>query len=206
MIYAIIVLAIISRFVPHMPNVGLVTALAIFSAANMDWKKSIGITLIVRFISDIFLGFFAWPLMLAVYASHLSGILFGVWIKRSVATPSASEGSLKMESSKGFFSQMHSLRMVNNKWLKIVASSLGASLVFFLVTNFAYLYAEYPHNFAGIVLAYANGLPFLRGTMVGDVGYSVLLFGAFEAVKYLTRIYRLKTDLLISTDSNIKHQ
>lgn len=157
MIYAIIVLAIISRFVPHMPNVGLVTALAIFSAANMDWKKSLGITLATRFVSDIFLGFFAWPVMLAVYASHLAGILFGVWIKRTA----------------------------NHRWLKIIASSLGASVVFFLVTNFAYLYVEYPHNFAGIVLAYTNGLPFLRGTMIGDVGYSVLLFGVYQLAIYL---------------------
>ena len=85
-------------------------------------------------------------------------------------------------------------------------SSLSASVLFFLVTNFAYLYAEYPHNFAGIILAYANGLPFLRGTIVGDLGYSVALFGVFEAFKYLTRIYRLKTDLLMSSDSNIAHQ
>ena len=39
MIYFIIALAVVSRFVPHMPNVGLITALAMFSAANMDWKN-----------------------------------------------------------------------------------------------------------------------------------------------------------------------
>ncbi len=212
MLYGIIILAVVSRFIPHMPNVGLITALAMFSAVNMDWKKSVGITLAARFVSDIFLGFFAWPLMVAVYASHLAGILFGLWIKRSVTTPSlpvrqagASEGSLKMESGKGFFAQMHSLRMVNNKWPKIIFSSLSTSVLFFLVTNFAYLYAEYPHNFAGIMLAYTNGLPFLRGTILGDVGYAVALFGVFEAVKYLTRIYRLKTDLLMSTDSSSAH-
>jgi hypothetical protein len=80
LIYAIVVLAIISRFIPHMPNVGLITALAMFSAVNLDWKKSVGITLAARFVSDIFLGFFAWPLMLEVFASHLGGILFVFWI------------------------------------------------------------------------------------------------------------------------------
>ncbi len=155
LIYAIVVLAIISRFIPHMPNVGLITALAMFSAVNLDWKKSVGITLAARFVSDIFLGFFAWPLMLAVYASHLAGILFGLWIKHTS----------------------------NNRWAKIIFSSLSTSVLFFLVTNFAYLYAEYPHNFAGIMLAYANGLPFLRGTIVGDVGYAVALFGALAIAK-----------------------
>lgn len=156
-LYGIVILAIVSRFVPHMPNVGLITALAMFSAANMDWKKSVGITLVARFVSDMFLGFFAWPLMVAVYVSHLAGILFGLWIKRAS----------------------------NNRWAKIIFSSLSTSVLFFLATNFAYFYAEYPHNFSGVMLAYANGLPFLRGTMVGDVGYAVALFGVFELAMYL---------------------
>ena len=155
-IYFVIILAVASRFVPHMPNVGLITALAMFSAANMDWKKAAGITLAARFLSDIFLGFFAWPLMVAVYAAHLVGILFGVWIKNSNS----------------------------NRWLKIAGSSLASSVLFFLATNFAFLYAEYPHNFSGVMLAYTNGLPFLRGTIVGDLGYSVALFGAFGLALY----------------------
>ncbi|MFA5990948.1 MAG: DUF6580 family putative transport protein [Candidatus Doudnabacteria bacterium] len=168
-LYGIIILAVLSRFIPHMPNVGLITALAMFSAVNMDWKKSVGITLAARFVSDIFLGFFAWPLMVAVYASHLAGILFGLWIKRTS----------------------------NNRWAKIIFSSLATSVLFFLVTNFAYLYAEYPHNFAGIMLAYANGLPFLRGTLVGDLGYSVALFGVFQLVMYF-KANQAKTKFLIS--------
>lgn len=155
-IYFIVVLAVASRFIPHLPNVGIITALAMFSAANMDWKKAAGITLAARFISDIYLGFFAWPLMAAVYAAHLVGILFGVWIKNS-------NGS---------------------RWLRIAGSSLASSVLFFLATNFAFLYAEYPHNFSGILLAYANGLPFLRGTVIGDLGYALALFGSFALVKY----------------------
>ncbi len=166
-IYLIIILAVASRFIPHMPNVGLITALAMFSAANMDWKKAAGITLAARFISDIYLGFFAWPLMVAVYASHLVGILFGVWIKNPTSPrPSPYEGRVPAGRER-----------LQYRAIKIIVSSLGASAIFFLVTNFAFLYAEYPHNFAGVILAYANGLPFLRGTLVGDLGYVVALFG-----------------------------
>jgi hypothetical protein len=173
-IYLIIILAVASRFIPHMPNVGLITALAMFSAANMDWKKAAGVTLAARFISDIYLGFFAWPLMVAVYASHLVGILFGVWIKNSTSPrPSPYEGRVPAGRER-----------LQYRVVKIIVSSLGASLIFFLVTNFAFLYAEYPHNFAGVILAYANGLPFLRGTMVGDLGYAVALFGTFALAKY----------------------
>ena len=156
MIYFIILLAIAARFIPHMPNFAPITALAIFSAVNLGWKKSVALTLAVRLISDIFLGFFAWPIMLAVYASHLAGVLLGLWIKKST----------------------------NFRWARIISSSLFASVIFFLATNFAFLYKDYPHTWAGIALAYTNGLPFFRGTLWGDLGYTVALFGAYELVRY----------------------
>lgn len=156
MIYLFIVLvAAASRFVPHIPNFAPITALAIFSAAYLPKKQAIAIPLAARFISDLFIGFFAWQLMLAVYASHLLGVLFGLWIKQE----------------KG------------GKWLKIFASSLGASLLFFGITNFAFLYAQYPHNFSGIIQAYVAGLPFLKGTVLGDMTYSVALFGAYALAR-----------------------
>jgi hypothetical protein len=163
-IYLIIILAVVSRFFPHLPNFAPITALAIFSAATLDWKKSVGLTLAIRFISDLFLGFFSWPLMLAVYASHLVGVLFGLWVKESQ----------------------------NYKILKITASSLGSSGVFFLVTNFAFLYSEYEHNLSGIILAYTNGLPFLKGTVVGDLAYTLVLFGAYAVV---VNAYKIKQKL-----------
>ncbi len=155
LVYLIILFAIAARFIPHMPNFAPITALAIFSAAYLPKKQAIAIPLAVRFISDIFLGFFAWPLMVAVYFSHLVGVLFGIWIKNAK----------------------------NYRWVKIIISAFGSAAVFFLVTNFAYLYAYYPHNFSGIIAAYTNGLPFLRGTLLGDVGYSVALFGGYALAR-----------------------
>ncbi|MCL5775123.1 MAG: hypothetical protein M1333_02830 [Patescibacteria group bacterium] len=156
MIYLFIVLvAAASRFVPHIPNFAPITALAIFSAAYLPKKQAIVIPLAARFVSDLFIGFFAWQLMLAVYASHLLGVLFGLWIKQE-------KGS---------------------RWLKIFASSVGASLLFFAITNFAFLYVQYPHNFSGIVQAYVAGMPFLKGTVLGDLTYSVVLFGAYALAK-----------------------
>lgn len=169
-IYFIILSAVVSRFIPHMPNFAPITALAIFAGANLGWKKSVGLTLAVRFISDIFLGFFSWPLMLSVYAGHLSGVLFGVWIKRS-----------------GGY-----------RWVKIIGSSLGSSAIFFIVTNFAFLYADYPHTVSGIAAAYINGLPFLRGTIFGDLFYAAGLFLAYQATLYILRAYKRKKDLRFS--------
>lgn len=150
----IIFVAILARFVPHIPNFAPVTALAIFSAVYLSKKQAVIIPLAVRLVSDLFIGFFAWPLMIAVYASHLLGVLFGLWTKRKAS----------------------------GRWPRIVVSALGSSLVFFIITNFAYLYPQYPHNLTGITQAYAAGLPFLRGTILGDMTYTLALFGAYNLV------------------------
>lgn len=189
-----------------MPNLAPVTALAIFGAAFLPKKQAVALPLAVRFISDIFLGFFAWPQMVAVYGAHLVGVLFGLWIRKSTgATPefftskllSVSEkypGPRNMLISGSRLSPddlpMSSAGMVKSRWPKILASSLGASIIFFLATNFALLYPEpqYSHNWSGIMLSYYNGLPFFRGTLLGDLGYTVGLFGAYQLTLYVQSV------------------
>ena len=205
-IYLVIILAVISRFMPHIPNFAPITALAIFAAANMDLKKAAGITLAARLVSDLFIGFVAWPMMLAIYASHLVGVLFGVWIKRGgsvipetrlvrrsfLELRGLGEGGSEVGAHKRVIRNLAHIKldpgseagMTNRRWFRIIASSLAASAIFFLVTNFAFLYSNYPHNFSGIIQSYINGLPFLRGTLMGDMFYSLALFGAYDFVKF----------------------
>lgn len=164
-VYAIIFLGVAARFIPHMPNLAPVTALAIFAATYLPKKQAIALPLAVRFVSDIFLGFFAWQQMLVVYACHLFGVLLGLWIKQSEKT---------------------SIRV-----LKIGSAGVLSASIFFLATNFAFLYTVYPHTWAGVMESYVNGLPFLRGTLAGDVGYTLALFGAYALS---TRLVAEKTN------------
>lgn len=64
----------------------------------------------------------------------------------------------------------------------VLASSIGASIFFYLVTNFG-VWAEgllYPPTLGGLVSSYVNALPFLRNTLMGNMFYSAALFGAYE--------------------------
>jgi len=63
----------------------------------------------------------------------------------------------------------------------ILASFISAS-VFFLITNFAFLYPAslYPHNISGILTSYAAGLPFFRNMLIGNLVFSAVLFGSFH--------------------------
>ncbi len=178
MIYLIIILAVLSRFIPHLPNFAPITAIAMFSAYYLGWKQAVGLTLAIRFISDVFLGFVAWPMMVAIYLSHLVGVLFGVWVKNSSHPPLWKRGGVTVSSP-----SLAKEGVGGVVWLKVFVSSLGASIIFFLVTNFAFLYSNYSHNLSGIIESYINGLPFLRGTVMGDMFYSVALFGGLALVK-----------------------
>lgn len=64
---------------------------------------------------------------------------------------------------------------------RIGAATLGASLLFFAVSNFASWLEQalpYGYSFAGLVDCFAAGVPFYRGTLIGDVAFSAGLFGA----------------------------
>lgn len=172
--YLIIFLAIITRFVPHVPNFAPITAIAIFSAVYLPAKHALALPLLARFISDLFLGFFAWPLMIAVYGSHAFGVLLGLWIK-------SSQGAVK------------------TFWFKVLSSGFISAIVFFVVTNFAFLYSFYPHNLSGIIQSYINALPFFRGTALGDIGYTLVLFTLAELAVRVKASRRSKAPAWLGT-------
>jgi hypothetical protein len=197
-IYLIIITAVVSRFVPHPVNFAPITAIAIFSAYHLGWKQAVGLTLVIRLVSDLFLGLVAWPMMVAIYASHLVGVLLGVWIRNlKNVIPETRLGGVSgiQKQTMDLGSQAG---MTLGKWVRIIVASLGASVIFFLVTNFAFLYSNYSHNLSGIIESYINGLPFLRGTLMGDLVYSVVLFGGLALVE--------KYEILKLKSPNFKHQ
>ena len=63
--------------------------------------------------------------------------------------------------------------------LKIGGGVLAGSLVFFLLTNFAWLAGSsmYPHTLAGVIQCYRNAIPFYGRTVASDLLYSGALFG-----------------------------
>lgn len=180
--YILILLAAATRLVPHLNNAAAITAVAIFSGANLPKKQAFAVPLLARLVTDMVLGLFAWQLMVAVYVAHLAGVLLGMWIINPSQVPLLQRGG---EGSSPSF-QKRGLGGVYIHWIKIVGSSLFAAILFFLVTNFAFLYSSYPHNWPGVVAAYVNGLPFFRGTLVGDMGYTIGLFLLKDVAEFIS--------------------
>lgn len=98
--------------------------------------------------------------MIAVYASFSVTVLLGILISRKP-------------------------RLVN-----IALASIGSTMLFFLVTNFAAWLGSpmYPQTFTGLMQSYTaglaflndgNGISFFMNSLVGDLFYNAVLFGSF---------------------------
>src|SRR5260370_38064362 len=78
--------------------------------------------------------------------------------------------------------------------LKIGAGVLSGSLVFFLLTNFAWLTASsmYPHTLAAVMQSYIAAIPFFGRTLDSDILYSGAPFGLHAWLsRYVARSERV---------------
>ncbi|MEZ0607541.1 DUF6580 family putative transport protein [Fibrella sp. WM1] len=74
---------------------------------------------------------------------------------------------------------------------RVVASSLSASILFFLITNFAVWYGStfYPQTPGGLLACYTAGLAFYNNQsfflngVFGDLAFSGLLFGGYALLQ-----------------------
>jgi len=63
---------------------------------------------------------------------------------------------------------------------RVVAAAATSSVSFFIVSNFAVWAAwpgMYPRTMAGLIACYDAAIPFFRGTAVGDLLFSLAIFG-----------------------------
>lgn len=144
--------AVASRLFVHVPNFTAVGALALFSGFLLPRQFGFGAPLVVMLVTDAVVGSYDPRLMLVVYGSFAVTAVMGWFIKRR-----RSAGT-------------------------VVVGSLAAAVFFFIATNFAvWAYSSwYLHTFAGLLSAYAMGLPFFSPTLAGNLFYSGLFFGVHE--------------------------
>jgi hypothetical protein len=68
---------------------------------------------------------------------------------------------------------------------RIASAAITASLLFFVITNFAVwaFGTMYPKSAAGLAECYIAALPFFRYTLAGDLSCTLLLFGGFALLE-----------------------
>jgi hypothetical protein len=77
------------------------------------------------------------------------------------------------------------LMIKQKKVSNIFLASVSASVMFFVVTNFA-VWASgiyYPKDLSGLAASYTAAIPFFHYTLLGDLFFVALMFGSYELVK-----------------------
>lgn len=157
---------VLLRFLPHPWNISPLTALALFSGAFLRTRLGVSGLIVILFLSDLVLGFHR--LIPLTWGSFIAVL----WMGRVLKTESFSS--------------------------RIVFGSLAGSCLFYLVTNLGvFLQGDlYPPTATGFVECYIMALPFFRNMLIGDVSYTIVLFGSYY---YLTakreRLLRMATSL-----------
>jgi hypothetical protein len=152
-VIALMIIAAVTRFIPHPFNFTAIGAIALFGGATISDKRlAFLLPLVVMFITDLFIGFH--NVMIPVYACFAFTVLLGTFIKHKQTVKTIAAASIF--SSVIFF-------LVTNLpfWFR----------------------ARYPHTFAGAIESYTLSLPFLANQVAGDLFYNAVLFLSFAFVK-----------------------
>jgi hypothetical protein len=157
-----IVIGAVARIIPHAPNFAPIGAMALFGAAYMNKKQAFILPILAMVLSDFVIGFDSIPMRLIVYGTFIIMVLIGLWLKSHL----------------------------NAK--NVIFSSLSASCLFFITTNFAVwaFGSMYPHNFGGLTESYFLAIPFFRNTVMGDLFYTGAFFGGYEFLKNFSNVGR----------------
>ena len=160
---ALTALAALSRLLPHPDNFTPISAMALFGAAYFSQQiRMLSVPFLALFLSDLVLNNviyrqyypeFTFITSWWIYVAFGLVMLLGWTLLRQKVTPT-----------------------------RLLFASLSASAIFFLVTNFSTWLDSgmYPHTPAGLTACFVAGLPFLKNTILGDLFFSGVMFGAYE--------------------------
>ena len=148
----LVAIGVVARLMAHIPNFAPITALALVAGYYLRGRSSILVPLVAMLISDAVIGFYAWPVMVAVYGSYVVA-----WLLGSIA----------------------SRRGVSSLVPATLASSL---IFFFVtnaaVWAFTGLYAK---TLSGLGQSYVMAIPFFRASLFSDVIFTAAFVAVIEA-------------------------
>lgn len=171
----LILLAAFSRLLPHPSNFAPIGAMALFGAAYFSQRYlAFLIPIISMWLSDLVLN----NVVYGQYFDHFVWFYQGFYF---------TYGAFILIGLMGF------LLLKKVKIQTLLIGSLSASILFFLVSNFGVWFSGtmYPKDLNGLMACYTAAIPFFKNTLMGDLVYCGVLFGAFELAQ--ARIPALQT-------------
>ena len=157
MIYMIIALAILARFIPHVPNFSPVYGALLFGGARLKKRDSIWFPLLLLVGSDLVLTTFIYHQSVGwgefVQIAAFAAIIMMGWLLRHKTT-----------------------------WRRFTLACVAGPTVFYLISNFGVWLAwqSYRRTLAGLMDCYAAGVPFYGYSLASTFLFAMVLFGLYE--------------------------
>jgi hypothetical protein len=176
----LIVLAALTRLLPHPPNFAPITGIAVFGAIRFGSRRA---TVLVP-LGALLLSDLAREVLYRYGFAQEWGVYRGMWV---------------VYGTTALIALMCRIAHGTRRPTRIATATLAGSCLFYLVTNFAVWAGGtfYPTSVEGLVECYAAALPFFRNSLLGDATYSVILFGTWALAEA-----RLPSLRLASTHEN----
>jgi hypothetical protein len=157
MSYLVVLLAVLTRFIPHMPNFSPVFAALLFGGAHLKRRDAIWYPVVLLAVSDFLLTTLVYRMRMGpgqsvTWLAFAVVALIGYWLRK--------------HESVG----------------RVGFAALAGPTAFFVISNFGVWlgWRMYPATWDGLVTCYVAALPFYRNSVVATAAYTALLFGANE--------------------------
>lgn len=162
---ALVILGAFARLIPHPANFAPLGAIAIFSGLFLPRKLALWLPLVALFVSDVFIGFYMWEIMVTVYAS----ILLTTFMATKISPKFAPVTGLTLAGAIFFFLTTNAA-----------------------VWAFGTMYT---HNFTGLIQSYTMALPFFRNSLMGDLFFTGILVGSYQIITLAIKNFQLRPEV-----------
>lgn len=159
----LVVFSITARFIEHAPNFVPIGALALWGGVYLNKKFSLLLPLLVMLLSDLIIGFYDWKVMFSVYLGFAIMVFLGWMVRKEISASN------------------------------VILASFGGAILFYIITNFAVWASStwYPHNLYGLLSSYTLAIPFFRNSLVSDLLYGAVFFGAYEGLLFAKKKFSI---------------
>ena len=173
----IILFGMLSRLLTFIPNFSALESIALFSGAYILRKHlAFIIPIVAMFVSDLIINN---TIARVWFPKHDGLVIFAdymIWNVLSLV--------LIVFIGKFIFKNVANKNVIG-KVLNFIGGVLGATLLYWTITNFGTWLSSsmYAKSFAGLVTCFGAAVPFLKNSLIGNFVFATVIFGSFEAIK-----------------------
>ena len=155
-IILVVLVAAISRLIPHPPNFTPIIAMGLFSGFYFKNNKILAllVPIIAMSISDVYFGFS----IISIFVYFALGLIV-------------------------FIGYLIPNNQYTTSFDNILMGSLSGSIIFFIVSNLGVFLIGYPKSVFGLIACYTAAIPFFANTISSTLIFSTVLFLSYDIIR-----------------------